>query len=218
MEYRDLITTRHSSRDFDGRPIAPEILRTIVSEAQHAASWANAQPWQVVIATGETLAQIKRQHLTQSRQGVVGNADLTVAHRTEWPDAPRKNMATWSYELGNHLREAGVGQAGYSQTQDHLFNASALVYLVLQAPVNEWEVFDLGAFSQMLMLSATDHGIQSIPAYEVVRYPDTLRETFGLPETSRFMMGIALGYENRQPINDFRSSRVATKQILTLKD
>lgn len=218
MDYSDVILKRHTTRDFTDRQLAPTTLQALVAEAQHAASWANAQPWQVIVATGETLETIKRAHRQSSRQGKVGNADLTVAHRTEWPAAPRQNMATWNVELQRHLQQNEMGAVTYGATQDNLFNAAAVVYLVLRAPVNEWAVYDLGAFSQMLMLSATNRGIQSIPAYELVRYPDQLRQQFHLDEASRFMMGIALGYESRNAINTFRSSRVSTQQIATFKD
>jgi len=217
MEFKDVIQNRHSYRSFTDRPIGLATLEAIVSDAKQAPSWANAQPWQIVIATGEVLAQIKDGHRLRSRRGVAGNADLTVAHRTEWTAASRNNIATWNGDLSQHLL-ANDAQSSYGQTQDNLFNAAALVYLVLREPVNEWAIFDLGAFSQTLMLSATNHGIQSIPAYEVVRYPDALRETFALDETHRFIMGIALGYRDQTAINDFRSQRVANQNFLTIKD
>lgn len=217
MDFKTVIERRHSYRRFTDQQIDRATLEALVTDAKQAPSWANAQPWQVVIATGETLAQIKAGHRDRSRRGVAGNADLTVAHRTAWTTASRQNMATWNREMSQHLL-ANDAQASYGQTQDDLFNAAALVYLVLREPVNEWAVFDLGAFSQTLMLSASNHGIQSIPAYEVVRYPDTLRDVFDLDQTHRFIMGIALGYRDQAAINDFRSSRVANQQFLTIKD
>lgn len=217
MEFKAVIDQRHAYRSFTDRQIEPATLEALVEDAKQAPSWANAQPWQVVIATGKTLAKIKADHRTRSRQGIASNADLTVAHRTEWSAASRRNIAAWNGELSQYLLK-NQAQASYGQTQDNLFNATALVYLVLREPVNEWAVFDLGAFSQTLMLSASDHGIQSIPAYEVVRYPDALRQILGLDTTHRFIMGIALGYRDQTAINDFRSSRVATSQFLTIKD
>lgn len=217
MDFKDIIRERHSYRAFTNQPIAPSVLEEIVTEAKHAPSWANAQPWQVVVATGQTLAQIKAGHLERSQRGVAGNTDMAVAHRSEWAAASRQNIATFNDEL-NQLLAAQQAQATYGQSQDKLFNAAALVYLVLRAPVNDWAIFDLGAFSQTLMLSATNHGVQSIPAYEIIRYPDALRDLFGLDETHRFIMGIALGYRDQALINDFRSSRVANSEFLTFKD
>lgn len=217
MEFKDVLQHRHAERFFTDQQIAPATLQEIVTDAKQAPSWANAQPWQVVVATGKTLAEIKRGHLERSQRGVAGNTDMPVAHRSEWSAASRQNMAMFNGELNRHLLAADA-QATYGQSQDRLFNAAALVYLVLREPVNGWAIFDLGAFSQTLMLSAADHGIQSIPAYEIIRYPDALRKLFGLDQTSRFIMGVALGYRDRAVINDFRSSRVANSEFLTIKD
>ncbi|AYM02361.1 nitroreductase [Levilactobacillus yiduensis] len=215
MDFTEVVNRRHSTRDFTDQPVTPTILREIVQEAQQSASWANAQPWQVVIATGETLKRIREHHRQMSWQGIVGNADLTVAHRTEWPQGAQQNIATWNAAFSQHLRQVGNGAGNF---QDNLFNATAVAYLTLKRPVNEWEVFDLGAFAQLLALSATNRGVQSIPAYELIKYPDMLRQLLGLDASNRFIMGIALGYESQQPINQFRSSRVPTAAMLTLKD
>ncbi|NLR09373.1 MULTISPECIES: nitroreductase [Lactobacillaceae] len=217
MDFKTIIQKRHASRFFTKQPVDPDVLNDIITDAKRAPSWANAQPWQVVIATGETLAQIKAEHLDRSRRGVAGNTDMAVAHRSEWAPASRQNIATFNDELNRHLM-AQDAQATYGQSQDQLFNAAALVYLVLREPVNDWAIFDLGAFSQTLMLSATNHGVDSIPAYELIRYPDELRKRFKLDETHRFIMGIALGYQDQAVINDFRSSRVANADFLTIKD
>lgn len=215
MDFTEVVNRRHSTRDFTDRPVESTVLRKIVQEAQQSASWANAQPWQVVIATGETLKQIREHHRQMSQQGIAGNADLTVAHRTEWPQGAQQNIATWNTAFSQHLRQVGNGAGNF---QDNLFNATAVAYLTLKRPVNEWEVFDLGAFAQLLALSATNRGVQSIPAYELIKYPDMLRQLLGMDASNRFIMGIALGYESQQPINQFRSSRVSTSEMLTLKN
>ncbi|MFC6289103.1 nitroreductase family protein [Levilactobacillus angrenensis] len=214
MDFTEVVNQRHSTRDFTDQVIDAEVLRKLVQQAQQAASWANAQPWQVVIATGETLQQIRQQHRQLTQQGILGNADLTVAHRTEWSASARQNIATWNTEFSQHLRQTG----NEIDFQSGLFNAPAIAYLVVQAPVNEWEIFDLGAFAQLLELSATNQGIQSIPAYELIKYPDMLRQTLGLEADHRLIMGIALGYESQQPVNQFRSSRVKQTNMLTIKD
>lgn len=216
MDFQSVVNQRHSYRSFKDDPIPAATLQAIIADAQRAPSWANAQPWQVMVVTGDTLATIKAGHRARSQRGVAGNADLTVAHRTEWTAASRRNIATWNGELSQFLLANGT-QASYAGSQDNLFNAPALVYLILRKPVNDWAVFDLGAFSQTLMLSATAHGVQSIPAYEIIRYPAALRKILNVDNTHRFIMGIALGYRDSAVINDFRSSRTTAKQFVTFK-
>jgi nitroreductase len=49
------------------------------------------------------------------------------------------------------------------------------------------------------MLAATDLGVNSIPAYELVKYPYILRDNLPIPEDEDIVMGIALGYESDEP-------------------
>lgn len=55
MEFIDTVNNRHSIRDFKSQPIAKEDLEKIVETTGKAPSWANVQPWKVVIATGDSL-------------------------------------------------------------------------------------------------------------------------------------------------------------------
>lgn len=76
-------------------------------------------------------------------------------------------MAKWGQELQSYL---GDQMPQMSAAQAHLFNAAALVYLVLPQGATDWSVYDLGAFGQTLM-----------PAYEIIRYPDAVRKLMGIP-------------------------------------
>ncbi len=165
MEFTKVVNERHSSRRFMDKPISETTLREIIKEAQRAPSWANAQPWQVIIATGDTLQEIKNNHLRLSNQGIAGDSDMETAHRTEWANYARNNIGQWNNALVKHLQNNALPMVEYSETQTTLFNSPALVYLTVTGPLNDWEIFDVGAFAQTLMLSAANQGIQSIPAY-----------------------------------------------------
>ncbi len=97
-------------------------------------------------------------------------------------------------------------------------NAPALVYLTLGKEHTEWPVYDLGGFGLALMLAAKDHGIDSIPAYEIVKFPAELRPLLDVPADEDIVMGIALGYAAEDDINDFASSRLPLEDILTIKE
>lgn len=106
-----------------------------------------------------------------------------------------------------------------TDSQTRLYDAAALVYLTLPKGATGWSIYDLGAFGQTLMLAAADQRIDSMPAYEIVRYPDAVREIMGIPANTQLVMGIALGYRDpAKRINDFRSARAPENSILTIKD
>ncbi|CAJ1184374.1 Chloronitrobenzene nitroreductase [Companilactobacillus paralimentarius] len=217
MDFSKVVNERHSSRKFLNKTIAETTLKEIVREAQRTPSWANAQPWEPIIATGETLQTIKKNHMRLSNQGIPGDSDMETAHRTEWADYARNNIGQWNNALVRHLQNNNLPTYEYGETQTSLFQAAAIVYLTVKVPLNDWEIFDMGAFGQTLMLSAANRGIQSIPAYEVVRYPDELRRIFNLGNDQKFLMGVALGYEDESIINDFRTTRDDEKNILRME-
>lgn len=71
--------------------------------------------------------------------------------------------------------------------------------------------------AQTLMLSATNRGVDSMVAYENIKYPDEIRENLDIKEEELIIAGIALGYRSEDKINTFTNSRLATEEILTIK-
>lgn len=60
-------------------------------------------------------------------------------------------------------------------------------------------------------------GVDSIPAYEIVKYPDVIRKYMDIPDDEDLIMGIALGYEASDKINEYRSQRLDIDEILTIR-
>lgn len=167
------------------------------------------------IATGETAKQIEKEHLELSQNGIAGNADFSTIHREQWAPFPRRNMSDWSQQLSAFL-DSSVGKMDIAQPT--LFSAPTLVYLTIDRNSPEWAVFDLGMFAQTLMLAAADKKIDSIAAYEVVKYPDLIRKHMEIPNHEMIAMGIALGYRAEDELNSFKSARVETSNMLKIKD
>lgn len=73
-----------------------------------------------------------------------------------------------------------------------------------------------GGFGMSLMLAATELGIDSIPAYELIKYPYILRDNLPIPEDEDIIMGIALGHESEEHINEYDSPRLDLDEILKI--
>ena len=83
-----------------------------------------------------------------------------------------------------------------------------------------YEAYDAGAFGYGICLSAHEHGLASIPAYEFVRFPQEIREVLDIPENESLLIGIGIGYADDAEINSFHlyNGRVPTETILTIKE
>lgn len=212
MEFTDILKRRMSIRDFKDQPVDPQLLKQIVQEAQTAPSWENSQPWKVYIATGDIMKQIRQTHLQKSLDGVKGHADLPVKHRKDWGAFSVQNITAWEQEVN-----ADPNNANFAQANIQLWNAPVMAYLTIPKTAPAWSIYDLGAFGQSLVLSATNHGVDTIIAYENIKYPDEVRSVFDIADDEMIAMGIALGYRSDDQINHYRSHRLPVDDILTIK-
>lgn len=211
MQFQETIKARHSTRFFEATPVSEDLLRAIVEEATRAPSWVNAQEWQVWILTGAALEGFRREFSQKVKEKEVGGSEVPASPREKFSAVGQENM-----RLFNAAREAaGLAQVKL-EAQSELFHAPAICFLTLPKTYTPYMLFDLGAFSQTLMLSAADRGIGSVVAWNPVRYPEALRKFLPIPETSAIAIAIALGYEKKCPLNDFRSTRRESKEILTI--
>ena len=91
-----------------------------------------------------------------------------------------------------------------------LFNAPTVVYITIPKKRTQYCLFDSGAIEMSIMLSAKAHGIDSVPAYEAIIYPDILRKHMKIPDDEDIVIGIALGYEDKDSIlNKFKSTKLS---------
>jgi nitroreductase len=215
MEFLDTVNNRHSVRDFSDNPVKRQDLEEIIETVGKAPSWANDQPWKVVIATGKSLEEIRKNHLASSMGGRMEGSEFPSLHRAGMGKQGQSNLRIWSNGIRTFLGQ----DAEYMYADSaNLFNAPAVAYLLIPAHLSAWTAYDLGAFGQTLMLAAKDKGIDSMPAEEFVLNPSELHRVLGVNYDYIFGMGIGLGYAKNAKINEFRSKRMDLSKFLTIKD
>jgi nitroreductase len=217
MEVKQAIQERHSVRHFTDQGVDADQLKEIIAVSQKAPSWVNSQPQKVYVAQGDTLKNIREQHQKFTLTGVQPTSDVSPMSRKLWSEQAQKNMAEWSGEIPETLGDDWQGIMGEESSQ--LYNAQAVVYLTLPKGYAAWSLFDLGAFSQNILLSATEQGINSIVAYNFVKFPQILRDELQIPDDEEIIVGIGLGFEDEQAkINQINSKRMAVEAILKMKN
>lgn len=214
MEFLEVMKKRHSSRDFKKDEIPEETLKKIVEIAAMSPSWENSQPWNVYIATGETLETIREAWIAENDKKIKGSADMNPGHRTNFSERGQKNMADLMDSIEKFDDDKDL--ENFNHVQHILFNSPAIVYLALPKDYTGYSLYDLGGFGMSLMLAATELGVDSIPAYELIKYPYILRDNLPIPEDEDIIMGIALGHESEEHINEYDSPRLDLDEILKI--
>ena len=59
-KFNELMKERHSARKFQKKQIPEDILKQIISTSLLSPSWCNSQPWNIYVASGNTIEEIRK--------------------------------------------------------------------------------------------------------------------------------------------------------------
>ena len=104
-----------------------------------------------------------------------------------------------------------------------LFEAPCAIYIYIDRSfylqrdaLNVWPIFDCGLVAENIMLLAPTYGLGTIAQIQAVGYPDILRKILTIPDSKLIVLGIAIGYPDRDdPINQLCSERAPLDSICT---
>jgi nitroreductase len=205
-----------SIRAFKSDPVPLDILKKLLQEAIRAPSWANTQPWEFAIVTGSPLEEIRKGFL---EKGLTTPAP-DVARPPEFPEQYAARIRV--LDKLNRLATPKDWESRRIQNFKH-FGAPAVIYILTNREfyyqtkgLNVWALHDCGAVAENIMLLALKYGLGTIAQAQAVAYPDVLRRVLAVPESKIFILGIAIGYPDREnPINQIRTEREPLDSIAT---
>ena len=215
--FKTLVKECHSVRLFQkDKEIPKETLKSIISVALDAPSWCNSQPWNVYVASGKTLSEIRTEWIQKNKDGVKGYSDLEPGHRTDFSERSQQVMGTLFKQVGELLKDPTM--KAFSDSQTILFNSPSIVYLTVPKKRIPYSILDLGGLMMNVMLSAKAHGVDSLVAYESIKYPDVIRKNCKVPDDEDIIIGIGLGYEDSNGLNTFRSTKLTIEEACHFYD
>ena len=209
--FKELMKERHSARDFQSKEIPEDTLKAIITASLNSPSWCNSQPWNIYVVTGKPLEEIKKDWISKNEQKIKGYADIKPVHRTEFSERCQKNMEEELKLIEEKTKDLELKT--FWRKNIECFNAPAIVYLTVNKGHSEWSIYDIGGFGMALLLAAKDLGVDSVVAYELVKYPDILRKYVKIPDTEDIVVGIALGYESDHTVNTFRAKKSTIEEV-----
>ena len=204
-QFEELMKARHSVRYYQKKEIPENTLKQIITTALQAPSWCNSQAWNIYVASGKTLSEIRNIWISKNKEGIKGYSDIPHGHRTDASQRSQKSMEQFFKGMSEFAKDPKLLQ----DCQHYLFDAPTIVYLTLQKGVTQYSILDLGALEMSIVLSAKSNGVDSLIAYETIKYPDVLRKFCKIPENEDIVIGIALGYEDDNVVNKFRAEKLS---------
>lgn len=216
---RRLLFERHSCRAFLPDPVDRGTIIRILEIAQRAPSWCNAQPWQVIVTSGEGTERF--------REGFHRHAGK---HEPQ-PDLPFPREYHGRYrerrrECGLRLYQSvgiarGDREAAERQRLENyrLFGAPHVAIITTDEALGVYGAVDCGAYVTAFILAAQSCGIASIPQAAIGAGARFVRGHFGLPDERLVVCGISFGYEDKtHPANGFRTTRAALEEAVAWVD
>jgi nitroreductase len=216
LSVQNALNKRRTTRAFKPDPIDRGRIMKVLEPALAAPSWANTQPWEIFVAAGEPLERIREGYGSMLRNCAPRNPDIAMPK--EWPDACRIRMEELKAGRTEVITQAcrpGEEQPDLMQMNYKLFGAPVVVYLCMDRCLTPWSLFDLGAVSQSIMLSAEEQGIGSAVAITLAAHPEILRRELHIPDDLSIVIGIALGLPDPDsPQNRFKSTRRRPEEVV----
>jgi nitroreductase len=207
MDILEGIKTRQSTRGFKPDPISRDVMKKIVEAASHSPSYTNTQPWEVVVVSGKKRNELSRKLLELAKGKAPSHPDLPMPKA--WP----KGMGERAGEHGaRRLSALGIARddeaerGKLSLMNFEFYGAPCAVFLFTDGSVGEWSIFDMGLFTQNLILAAHALGVGSCLQASVTNYAPEIKQALGVPESKKLVLCISMGYpdEKAKP-NVYRS-------------
>lgn len=204
----DILIARHSCRAYEDRAVPRAEIDTVLSAAQRAPSWCNAQPWQVdITARGETkrLAAALTEHVMKNTPA----PDLPFPSGYSGAHQERRRACGWQLyeavgvEKGDRAASAREMMKNYS-----FFGAPHVALITSGRELGPYGALDCGGFITGFCLAAEARGMSTVAQAAPAAFAPFLRDWFDLPEDRLVLATIGFGYKDAgHPANSFRTAR-----------
>ncbi len=214
MDVIEAILSRYSVRDFSSKPVPKETIMRILELATHSPSGGNGQPWEVFVATGTALENIRRIYQERFKGGVARFGPPTRL--------PNFVMERIIENMNGMFKLLGLDPS-YPESKkvleewgSRLFGVPALVIICMDKAISS--NFDIGLFTQTICIAAQGYGVDSFIAAAFISQQDVLRRELEIPENLNIVIGVGLGYSNpNSKIINYRSTRRPINEVIRYK-
>jgi len=207
MEVREAIETRRSVRAFKSDPIPADVMNKILQTASASPSYTNSQPWEIMVVSGKKRDELAAKLLALAKAKTPTAADLPQPK--VWPaaiDARVHDHGARRLDALGVARDDVAGREKLRLMNFEFYGAPCALFLFMDASLGEWSIFDVGLFTENLILAAHSLGVGSCLQASVTSYAAQIKKFLGMEESKKLVIGVAMGYpDEKAPLNSYRS-------------
>lgn len=210
MDVLGAITNRWSCRAYLDKAVSEESVRKILDAARWAPSGVNTQPWQVAVVREATKQRITDALIQARDENIPDNPDYDF-YPAEWVDPYRARRLDTGLSLYRALdikKDDPDGRKKAWYNNYRFFGAPVGLFVFVDKAMGKGSWLDAGMFIQNIMLAAMEFGLATCPQASLAEYPDRVRAILNIPDDKQLVVGIALGYPDKDhPVNNYRLAR-----------
>ncbi len=211
MPETDLFRKRKSIRAFTDKPVPRNVLEAILSDAAAAPSWANTQPWEVVVVEGDSLERLEDALCAHLANQDPQNPDLPMPSHL-WPAPFQERITSLGkglFERINIRQDDRKARMAHYERMYRCYGAPHLIMFLLDEKLTlPYPLHDIGAYVQTMCLAAEARNVGTCILAAMARYPDTVRKILSITSDKKVIVGVAMGYKDEKSLyNTFQSTR-----------
>jgi len=211
MSVTDAVMARKSTRAFTDEPVSDDVIRTVLEKALRAPSGGNVQPWRLYVLNGDAMTRFSA--LMEKRM-----ADDPLGEPAQYEIYPKGLKAPyrdWRFEVGEDMyallgiaREDKMARLTWLQNNYRFFGAPAAAFCFIDRDMLPPQWSDLGMYLQTAMLLFQEAGLATCAQEAWSRWPDTVGNFVGAPDTEMLFCGLAIGHaDTTAKVNELVSKR-----------
>jgi nitroreductase len=213
MNILEVIKDRRSARAFKTDSISRKIITEILELTINAPSANNLQPWEFTVVVDK-----EKERLSRTLIKAYGEKRLSCGSGAvkPLPEAIRQRGIHSLESLKTYADRIGVSLDNFvNEGSCNFYGAPVAIIICLDDSFSNRQMIDVGTALGYLVLTAHVFGLATCPIGLIADYADEIKDLLNIPENKKIIIGVALGYPDREnPMNQFRSSRTELRELV----
>jgi len=213
MDAIKTITERRSARAFQPVPIPVETVEEILGLTINAPSANNLQPWEFVVVMDEEKERLSRRLLKAYKEKQISCGSGAVK---PLPKATRQRGVNTLESMKPYAEKIGSSVDSFvNEGSCNFYGAPVAIIICLDDCFSARQMVDVGTAVGYMVLAAQASGLATCPIGLITDYADEIKDLLNIPENKKVVIGVALGYPDKEnPMAQFRSSRASLSELV----